>query len=55
LWLAQQKLMPMRFETKLWRYLQVDFGDTRVWIGDAPVNVFVATWGNYRRLKPEFW
>jgi transposase len=50
--LRAQKRATVRFETEPGRQLQIDFGDTRVWIGDerVRVHVFVATLGYSRRL-----
>ncbi len=50
--LKAQKRATVRFETAPGRQLQIDFGDTRVWIGDERVRVhlFVATLGYSRRL-----
>ncbi len=44
--LKAQKRATVRFETAPGRQLQIDFGDTRVWIGDERVRVhlFVASW-----------
>lgn len=45
----------VRFETAPGQQAQVDFGQRRVWIGDAPVtaHVFVCTLGFSRRVYPE--
>jgi transposase len=42
----------LRFETPPGKQLQIDFGETRVWIGEEPVRVhlFVATLGYSRRV-----
>lgn len=50
--LKAQKRATVRFETEPGRQLQIDFGDTRVWIGGERVRVhlFVATLGYSRRL-----
>jgi transposase len=50
--LKAQKQATVRFETPPGRQLQIDFGDTRVWIGGerVRVHVFVATLGYSRRL-----
>ena len=50
--LKAQKRATVRFETAPGRQLQIDFGDTRVWIGGerVRVHVFVATLGYSRRL-----
>src|SRR5512134_823757 len=50
--LKAQKRATVRFETAPGRQLQIDFGDTRVWIGGERVRVhlFVATLGYSRRL-----
>ncbi len=50
--LKAQKRATVRFETEPGRQLQIDFGDTRVWIGEERVRVhlFVATLGYSRRL-----
>jgi transposase len=50
--LTAQRRATVRFETAPGQQLQIDFGDTRVWIGDARVRVhlFVATLGYSRRL-----
>lgn len=50
--LKAQARATVRFETAPGRQLQIDFGDTRVWIGDERVRVhlFVATLGYSRRL-----
>ncbi|GAN82315.1 integrase [Acidocella aminolytica 101 = DSM 11237] len=50
--LKAQRRATVRFETAPGRQLQIDFGDTRVWIGDERVRVylFVATLGYSRRL-----
>ncbi|ARM91330.1 MULTISPECIES: IS21 family transposase [Rhizobium] len=50
--LKAQKRATVRFETPPGRQLQIDFGQTRVWIGDERlrVNVFVATLSYSRRI-----
>ncbi|WP_037176050.1 IS21 family transposase, partial [Rhizobium sp. Pop5] len=50
--LKAQKRATVRFETPTGRQLQIDFGQTRVWIGDERlrVNVFVATLSYSRRI-----
>jgi len=50
--LKAQARATVRFETAPGRQLQIDFGDTRVWIGEERVRVhlFVATLGYSRRL-----
>ncbi len=50
--LKARKRATVRFETEPGRQLQIDFGDTRVWIGEERVRVhlFVATLGYSRRL-----
>lgn len=50
--LKAQKRATVRFETPPGRQMQIDFGDTRVWIGgeQVRVHVFVATLGFSRRL-----
>ncbi len=50
--LRAQSRATVRFETAAGRQLQIDFGDTRVWIGEERVRVhlFVATLGYSRRL-----
>ena len=50
--LKAQKRATVRFETPPGRQMQIDFGDTKVWIGDERVriHVFVATLGYSRRL-----
>ncbi len=50
--LLAQKRATVRFETAPGQQLQIDFGDTRVWIGEERVRVhlFVATLGYSRRL-----
>lgn len=50
--LKARKRATVRFETEPGRQLQIDFGDTRVWIGAERVRVhlFVATLGYSRRL-----
>lgn len=50
--LKAQKQATTRFETAPGQQLQIDFGDTRVWIGGerVRVHVFVATLGYSRRL-----
>ncbi|MBP2444103.1 transposase [Rhizobium leguminosarum] len=50
--LRAQKRATVRFETPPGRQLQIDFGQTRVWIGEerVRVNVFVATLGYSRRI-----
>jgi transposase len=50
--LKAQMRATVRFETAPGHQMQIDFGDTRVWIGDEQVRVhlFVATLGYSRRL-----
>jgi transposase len=50
--LLAQKRATVRFETVPGQQLQIDFGETRVWIGEERVRVhlFVATLGYSRRL-----
>lgn len=50
--LLARKRATVRFETPPGRQLQIDFGETRVWIGDERLRVylFVATLGYSRRL-----
>jgi len=50
--LKAQVRATVRFETPPGRQLQIDFGETRVWIGDAQlrVHLFVATLGFSRRM-----
>jgi transposase len=50
--LKAQMRATVRFETAPGQQMQIDFGDTRVWIGDERVRVhlFVATLGYSRRL-----
>ncbi len=50
--LKAQSRATVRFETPPGRQLQIDFGETRVWIGDEKlrVHLFVATLGFSRRL-----
>lgn len=50
--LKAQKRATVRFETAPGHQMQIDFGDTRVWIGGERVriHVFVATLGYSRRL-----
>jgi transposase len=50
--LRAQKRATVRFETAPGQQLQIDFGDTRVWIGEERVraHLFVATLGYSRRL-----
>ena len=50
--LKAQQRATVRFETGPGRQLQIDFGDTRVWIGDERmrVHLFVATLSYSRRL-----
>ncbi|MBM7330545.1 IS21 family transposase [Agrobacterium sp. S2] len=50
--LKAQKRATVRFETPPGRQLQIDFGQTRVWIGGERVRIylFVATLGYSRRL-----
>jgi len=50
--LKAQKRATVRFETAPGHQLQIDFGDTKVWIGGERVriHVFVATLGYSRRL-----
>ena len=45
--LGAQKRATVRFETASGHQLQIDFGDTKVWIGDphARVHWFVGRWG----------
>lgn len=50
--LKAQARATVRFETPPGRQLQIDFGETRVWIGDEKlrVHLFVATLGFSRRM-----
>lgn len=50
--LKAQKRATVRFETRPGHQLQIDFGESRVWIGDERVRVhlFVATLGYSRRM-----
>ncbi len=50
--LAAQKRATVRFETPPGKQLQIDFGDTKVWIADERIRVhlFVATLGYSRRI-----
>lgn len=50
--LTAQKRATVRYETAPGHQMQIDFGDTRVWIGGERVriHVFVATLGYWRRL-----
>ncbi len=50
--LRAQKRATVRFETPPGHQLQIDFGESRVWIGDERVHVhlFVATLGYSRRM-----
>src|SRR5215210_5960710 len=50
--LKAQARATVRFETPPGRQLQIDFGETRVWIGDEKlrVHLFVATLGYSRRM-----
>lgn len=50
--LRAQKRATVRFETRPGHQLQIDFGESRVWIGDERVRVhlFVATLGYSRRM-----
>ena len=50
--LKAQKRATVRFETRPGQQLQIDFGESRVWIGDERVRVhlFVATLGYSRRM-----
>lgn len=50
--LRAQKRATVRYETEPGRQLQIDFGDTKVWIADEGVRVhlFVATLGYSRRM-----
>jgi transposase len=50
--LTAQKRATVRFETAPGHQMQIDFGDTRVWIGDERilVHMFVATLGYSRRI-----
>ncbi|MDT3376944.1 IS21 family transposase [Labrys neptuniae] len=50
--LRAQKKATVRFETRPGHQLQIDFGDTKVWIGDERVKIhlFVATLGYSRRM-----
>lgn len=56
--LKAQKRATVRFETRPGQQLQIDFGESRVWIGDERVRVhlFVATLGYSRRMhiRPSF-
>ncbi len=51
-WLGAARQAPMRFETRPGHQLQIDFGDTKVWIGEARIKIhlFVATLGYSRRM-----
>lgn len=50
--LRAQKRATVRFETRPGHQLQIDFGESRVWIGDERlrVHLFVATLGYSRRM-----
>lgn len=50
--LKAQKRATVRFETAPGHQMQIDFGDTKVWIGGerARVHLFVATLGYSRRM-----
>ncbi|CDX14574.1 transposase (fragment) [Mesorhizobium sp. ORS 3324] len=50
--LKAQKRATVRFETAPGHQMQIDFGDTRVWIGGERVriHVFVGTLGFSRRM-----
>ncbi|HZW45881.1 MAG TPA: IS21 family transposase, partial [Microvirga sp.] len=50
--LKAQKRATVRFETRPGHQLQIDFGDTKVWIGDERIKIhlFVATLGYSRRM-----
>ena len=50
--LKAQKRATVRFETPPGKQLQIDFGDTKVWIADERIKIhlFVATLGYSRRL-----
>lgn len=50
--LRAQKKATVRFETRPGHQLQIDFGDTKVWIGDERIKIhlFVATLGYSRRM-----
>lgn len=50
--LKAQQRATVRFETPPGKQLQIDFGDTKVWIAEEPVKIhlFVATLGYSRRL-----
>jgi transposase len=52
---ARQTRATVRFETEPGQQAQADFGQCRVWVGDAEVNahLFVFTLGYSRRLYPE--
>jgi transposase len=50
--LKAQKRAAVRFETAPGHQMQIDFGDTKVWIGDERVRIhlFVGTLGYSRRM-----
>ena len=50
--LKAHKRATVRFETRPGHQLQIDFGDTKVWIGDGRIKIdlFVATLGYSRRM-----
>src|SRR5918997_783447 len=50
--LKAHKRATVRFETRPGHQLQIDFGDTKVWIGDEQIKIhlFVATLGYSRRM-----
>lgn len=50
--LRAHKKATVRFETRPGHQLQIDFGDTKVWIGDERIKIhlFVATLGYSRRM-----
>lgn len=50
--LKAHKRATVRFETRPGHQLQIDFGDTKVWIGDERIKIhlFVATLGYSRRM-----
>src|SRR4029453_12360624 len=50
--LKAHKRATVRFETRPGHQLQIDFGDTKVWIGDEQITIhlFVATLGYSRRM-----
>lgn len=50
--LKAQKKATVRFETRPGHQLQIDFGDTKVWIGEERIKIhlFVATLGYSRRM-----